>query len=115
MHTALVIIQVLVAAGLVGLVLLQQGKGADAGAAFGAGASGTVFGSRGSATFLSRATGILAAIFMLVSLALAYLVNDRAQGDSIADALTLQPEAQEAVLPPEDLSAPAQEAPAIPE
>ena len=56
LHTALLIIHVLIAAMIIGLVLLQRGKGAEAGAAFGAGASGTVFGARGSANFLSRTT-----------------------------------------------------------
>jgi preprotein translocase subunit SecG len=58
---------------IVGLVLLQRGKGAEAGAGFGAGASGTVFGARGATTALSRATAVFAAIFMVNSLALAYL------------------------------------------
>ncbi|NKF22638.1 preprotein translocase subunit SecG [Solimonas marina] len=75
MYTILVIVQVLAAVGLVGLILIQHGKGADAGAAFGSGASGTVFGSRGSANFLSRATAWLATVFFCVSLALAYLVH----------------------------------------
>ena len=70
MYTALILLQVVVAIALVALVLLQQGKGADAGAAFGSGASATVFGSRGSASFLSRATAFLAAVFFLNSLAL---------------------------------------------
>jgi len=78
MHTVLVVVQVVVAIGVIGLILLQQGKGADAGAAFGSGASGTVFGSRGAANFLSRATAALATIFFLVSLTLAYLVSNRA-------------------------------------
>lgn len=75
LYTILVIVQVLVAISLVGLILVQHGKGADAGAAFGSGASGTVFGSRGSANFLSRATGALATVFFAVSLSLAYLVG----------------------------------------
>jgi preprotein translocase subunit SecG len=61
------------AAAIVSLVLLQRGKGADAGAGFGAGASGTVFGARGASTALSRATAILAGIFMITSLSLAYV------------------------------------------
>src|SRR5262245_49307979 len=72
-------VQVFVAFGIVGLVLLQRGKGADAGAGFGAGASGTVFGARGARTALSRATAIFAAIFMLNSLALAYMGTQAAQ------------------------------------
>ncbi|MFP5357254.1 MAG: preprotein translocase subunit SecG [Gammaproteobacteria bacterium] len=87
MYTILVIAQVLVAIGLIGLVLIQHGKGADAGAAFGSGASGTVFGSRGSANFLSRSTAWLAAIFFCLSLALAYLVHGERESRSIADRL----------------------------
>lgn len=75
LYTILVVVQVLIAVSLVGLILLQHGKGADAGAAFGSGASGTVFGSRGSANFLSRATAALATVFFAVSLSLAYLVS----------------------------------------
>ena len=71
-------LQVFACFGIVGLVLLQRGKGADAGAGFGAGASGTVFGARGARTALSRATAILAAVFMLNSLALAYMGTQQA-------------------------------------
>ena len=71
-------LQVFACFGIVGLVLLQRGKGADAGAGFGAGASGTVFGARGARTALSRATAILAAVFMLNSLALAYMGKQEA-------------------------------------
>ncbi|HYM43426.1 MAG TPA: preprotein translocase subunit SecG [Steroidobacteraceae bacterium] len=66
-------VQVFTSLAIIGLVLLQRGKGADAGAGFGAGASGTVFGARGATTALSRATAILAGIFMLNSLGLAYM------------------------------------------
>jgi len=72
-HTATIVFHVLLAAGIVGLVLLQRGKGADAGAGFGAGASGTVFGARGSASFMTRMTAMLAALFIATSLFLAYL------------------------------------------
>ena len=72
MEVLLLVIHVVVAVALVTFVLLQQGKGADAGAAFGSGASSTVFGSRGSTSFLSRTTAILAAIFFATSLWLAY-------------------------------------------
>jgi preprotein translocase subunit SecG len=71
-ETLLVVLHVLLAVGLIGLVLMQHGKGADAGAAFGSGASATVFGARGATSFLSRATSILATLFFLTSLALAY-------------------------------------------
>src|SRR5262249_43758337 len=69
----LTVVQVFSAFAIVGLVLLQRGKGAEAGAGFGAGASGTVFGARGATTALSRATAIFAAIFMINSLMLAYI------------------------------------------
>lgn len=71
-------IHVLVGLGIIALVLMQHGKGADAGAAFGGGASGSVFGSSGSANFLSRTTAILAAVFFLTSLGLSYLSNGKA-------------------------------------
>src|ERR1700759_246584 len=69
----LTVVQVFSAFAIIGLVLLQRGKGAEAGAGFGSGASGTVFGARGVTTALSRATAIFAAIFMINSLALAYM------------------------------------------
>ena len=74
-YTILVIIQVVVALALIGLILVQHGKGADAGAAFGSGASGTVFGAKGSANFMTRATASLATVFFAISLTLAYLIN----------------------------------------
>lgn len=102
MYAGLVIVQVVIAIAIIGLVLLQQGKGADMGAAFGAGASGTVFGSRGSANFLSRTTAVLAALFFIVSLTLAYLANQGAtKTDSIMStpATPAQPAAKAAVKP----------------
>ncbi len=75
--TIVTIFHVLLAASLIAIVLLQRGKGAEAGAAFGAGASGTVFGSRGSASFLSRTTAVLATLFFVTSLTLAYLAGQR--------------------------------------
>src|SRR5690606_40620324 len=73
MHQIVLALHILICLGIVGLVLLQRGKGADAGAGFGAGASGTVFGARGSASFLSRTTATLAVLFIVTSLTLAYL------------------------------------------
>jgi preprotein translocase subunit SecG len=75
--TALLAVHVLVAAALVGFVLLQHGKGADMGAAFGSGASGSLFGAAGSANFLSRTTAILATVFFLSSLGLTYFASTR--------------------------------------
>ena len=74
----ILVIHVFLALGIIGLVLLQRGKGADAGAGFGSGASGTVFGARGSASAFSRATAILATLFFITSLTLAYLAGRRA-------------------------------------
>ena len=85
MYQALIIFHVLVAAGIITLVLLQQGKGADAGAAFGSGASGTVFGARGSASFLTRCTAVLAALFFASSLGLAILGDTRQTDGSFMD------------------------------
>ncbi|MBB3142502.1 preprotein translocase subunit SecG [Halomonas organivorans] len=75
MQVAILMIHVAIAIALVALILLQQGKGADAGASFGGGASQTVFGSRGSGSFLSRATAVLAAAFFATSLTLAYFAS----------------------------------------
>lgn len=87
LQKALLIAHILIALGIIGLVLLQRGKGADAGAAFGAGASGTVFGSRGSGSFFSRATAVLATAFFASSLALAYLSSQRQEEtESLIDA-----------------------------
>jgi preprotein translocase subunit SecG len=73
----IVIVQVLSALTIIGLVLLQHGKGADMGAAFGSGASGSLFGATGSSNFLSKSTGLAAAIFFIATLALVYLGNHR--------------------------------------
>jgi len=73
LETILFVLQIVVAIALCGLILLQHGKGADMGAAFGSGSSGSLFGAAGSANFLSRTTAILAAVFFLTSLGLTYL------------------------------------------
>jgi preprotein translocase subunit SecG len=84
-YNVMLIIQILVSLGIIGLVLIQHGKGADAGAAFGGGASGTVFGSRGSGNFLTKLTTGLAVVFFANSLMLAWLVAhpDSVDGKSI--------------------------------
>lgn len=76
-HSIILVVHVLAGVGVVGLVLLQHGKGADMGAAFGSGASGSLFGATGSANFLSRATAVLAAVFFLTSLSLSYVSGSR--------------------------------------
>jgi preprotein translocase subunit SecG len=78
LETVVVVFHLLGALGVIALVLLQQGKGADAGASFGAGASNTVFGSQGSSTFLSKFTAILAAGFFITSLGLGYFAKEKA-------------------------------------
>src|SRR3954463_7376027 len=95
LRTILTILQVLSAFAIVGLVLLQRGKGADAGAGFGAGASGTVFGARGATTGLSRMTAVFAAIFMINSLCLTYLFqrDARAAPTSLLDKVPVKPAA----------------------
>lgn len=121
MHTFLVVLQVLVAVALIGLVLIQHGKGADAGAAFGSGASGTVFGSRGAANFLSRATAALAFVFFASSLALAYWVGGRgAAPTSVVDTMSQQatPSVPDGDQMPAEAAPPAaapQEQPKVPE
>ena len=122
LRTILTIVQVISALGIVGLVLLQRGKGADAGAGFGAGASGTVFGARGATTGLSRMTAIFAAIFMINSLGLTYMFQrqvqtvapqsliDKAQQGAAAPA----PAAPAPVTTPTPAAAPAPDANAVP-
>jgi len=87
-----IVAHVLVALAIIGLVLLQHGKGADMGSGFGGGASSSLFGATGSANFLSRATAVLATIFFLLSLALAYLATNRApqEGGGVMDAVRQQ-------------------------
>lgn len=102
MYTAILVAHLAIAATLIGLVLLQHGKGADAGAAFGSGASATVFGARGSTSFLSKLTGLFAAGFFATSIALAMLAGTYRQHHSIidTDGGASQPEAQEQSPPP---------------
>ena len=106
LNSILLVIQVLLSISLIALILLQHGKGADAGAAFGSGASATVFGARGSGNFLSRATAILATLFFIICLALAYLAvnrdaSDGISGSIISDEVTM-PATETGDLPPAD-------------
>lgn len=89
-HTLVLVAHVVVALALVALVLVQQGKGADAGAAFGSGASATMFGSRGSASFLSRTTAILATAFFLTSLTLAYFATQTSSPKSVVERVQVE-------------------------
>lgn len=83
LYSLLMIADVLLAIGMSALILLQHGRGADAGAAFGSGSSGTVFGARGSASFLSRVTAVFAALFFVNSAMLAYLASHQPTADSV--------------------------------
>ncbi|CAK0780605.1 preprotein translocase subunit SecG [Gammaproteobacteria bacterium] len=91
MRTILMFIHIAVSLTLIGLVLLQHGRGADAGAAFGSGASQSLFGARGSSSFLTRATAILAAVFFTTSLTLAYLSGQVHQRQSVTDLVAPSP------------------------
>jgi preprotein translocase subunit SecG len=99
MLTIVLVVQILTALAMIGLILLQHGKGADMGAAFGSGASGSLFGATGSANFLSRTTAVLAAVFFVCTLALAYFSH------------SVRPAGSGSVL---ERSAPAPAVPAIP-
>ena len=85
METLVWIVHVLTAISIIGLVLLQHGKGADAGAAFGSGASGSLFGATGSANFLSRTTAVLAAVFFLTSLGLTYFSSHKSENKGVME------------------------------
>ena len=87
--TVLIVLHVMVALAIIGLVLLQHGKGADMGSGFGGGASGSLFGATGSANFLSRTTAVLAALFFILSLALAYTATRKPaeEGGGVIDVI----------------------------
>jgi preprotein translocase subunit SecG len=111
----LIVVHVMVALGIIGLVLLQHGKGADMGSGFGGGASGSLFGATGSANFLSRATGVLAAVFFALSLLLAYMATNRSTeqgGGGVMDAVKQQQPANDVPKPAAQPAKPAAEAPA---
>ena len=112
-----IVLHVLVALAIIGLVLLQHGKGADMGSGFGGGASGSLFGATGSANFLSRATAVLATLFFLTSLGLAYLATSKPRtGGGVLDAVKVQQSApaQEKVADKPPAEAPKGAAPAAP-
>jgi len=98
MFSFLLVVQILVSISIIALVMLQHGKGADMGAAFGSGSSGTVFGARGSGSFLTRATGILAAVFFIncVLIASPLLRNTERTVGGVADQLEQQVQQQQA-------------------
>ena len=102
----IVLFHVFLCIGLVGLILIQHGKGADAGAAFGSGASATMFGSQGSGSFLTRVTAILATTFFITSLTLAYFTGQRIEPKSVVE------EVQQPVAPTVEVET---EVPSVPE
>jgi preprotein translocase subunit SecG len=109
----IIVVHVLVALAIIGLVLLQHGKGADMGSGFGGGASSSLFGATGSANFLSRATAALATIFFILSLVLAYLATSQPrESGSVVDRVRPKPaaekQADKPAAPPQGESAPAE-------
>ena len=121
LKTLIIVVQLLSALGVIGLVLLQHGKGADMGAAFGSGASGSLFGATGSANFLSRTTAVLAAVFFVTTLTLTYLGAYRAKPSAgllgaavtapVAASAAAAPAGASAVLPASAASVPATDVP----
>jgi preprotein translocase subunit SecG len=108
-------VHILVGAAVIGLVLLQHGKGADMGAAFGGGASGSLFGATGSANFLSRTTAVLATVFFLTSLSLSYMATNRIQAPaSVMEQVKTQPAVPVEQVPAQQTTGPDSKAKEIP-
>lgn len=114
MEKLILVIHVLAALGVIGLVLLQHGKGADMGASFGSGASGSLFGVSGSSNFMSRATAICVVVFFATSLTLAYLASHKAAGGSVVKSSVVNVEKAASAVKPAELTTeiPAAETPA---
>jgi preprotein translocase subunit SecG len=115
MHTVVLVLHILAAAAIVALVLVQHGKGADMGAAFGSGSAGSLFGSSGAANFLSRSTAVLAAVFFATSLGLTYFSAAPLKSGGVTDTLrseTPKGDAKDAKPAAPASSAPAPAAPA---
>ena len=89
-NSILLVVQVMLSISLIVLILMQHGKGADAGAAFGSGASATVFGARGSGNFMSKSTAVIALLFFIVCMSLAYLSANRAAPGSVTGSVMSQ-------------------------
>ena len=113
MISIILVIHVLLSLTIIGLVMLQRGKGADAGAALGGGSSGSVFGARGAANFLSRTTAVLAASFFVTSLSLAYLSSSQQAESTVSNGSVIE---QASDVPafdvPKPVEAPASDIPA---
>lgn len=115
MDIILHVVHVLAALGLIGLVLIQHGKGADAGASFGGGGSNTVFGSAGAANFLTRATAICAVVFFVTSLGLAWMARQQATLDDPLPLPALESLQDESEVPVLDAAASESDVPALEE
>ena len=102
LFSVILVAHILVGLAVCGLVLMQHGKGADMGAAFGSGASGSLFGATGSANFLSRTTAVLAAIFFVTSLALAYIASNKPKTSGSVMENEVQSQSLPAVAPKEN-------------
>ena len=109
LNSILLIVQVLLSISLIVLILMQHGKGADAGAAFGSGASATLFGARGSGNFMTRATTVIAILFFAVCLSLAYISSHRSDPQSVTGSVMSEPGESSTILQQGDLP-PAEEA-----
>ena len=109
MSAVVLVIHIFVAISLIGLVLIQHGKGADAGASFGGGGSQTVFGSAGSANFLTRATAMLAVVFFITSMGLAWMARQEAEGvrSYLPELETLEQQEDDVPAAPADSDVPA--------
>ncbi|MCU7947056.1 MAG: preprotein translocase subunit SecG [Candidatus Thiodiazotropha sp. (ex Cardiolucina cf. quadrata)] len=103
MQTILTVFNLFLAIGLVGLILIQHGKGADMGAAFGSGASGTVFGAKGSGSFLTRATAALATLFFVTSMVMAYFATQGTEPAGVMEAFEQSPAVQVEEAPQSDI------------
>lgn len=114
MENLVTVIHIIAAAGVIGLVLLQHGKGADMGAAFGSGASGSLFGVSGSSNFMSKATAICVAVFFATSLTLAYMASHRSGNGSVIKATQALEVKTDVVKPIETKPAETKPADAIP-
>ena len=111
MEVILLVVHVLIAAGIIGLVLLQHGKGADMGASFGSGSSGSLFGASGSANFLSRSTAVLATVFFVSSLVLTYVYAHKSAPKGVLENVLKSAPATQAP-PPASKDVPTGQAPA---
>lgn len=113
LYQIIIVIHILLGLGIIGLVLIQQGKGADAGATFGGGASGSVFGAQGSASFLSRTTAVFASLFFITSLGLAFMGGHQEKKADLIDQISVEQSKPEVAPVPQDVPTVTEEAPVV--